>query len=195
MRSPGRPPVARREHRQRFWTAIARGVASEDAGVEAGVSPAVGSRWFRECGGMPPSDFRPHSGLIWVSLNVRRSRSAAHMGTACGRSPGICAGRRRRSRASCAGTRRGRFRWTFTSGHRTDSADGIAGFGCKGTRALRWWPILRGTRHAGRVHGWLCSCQPHLTPPKMSMMSLPAAFLMPVSCARNTSARKTVGRR
>jgi transposase, IS30 family len=62
MRSPGRPPVARREHRQRFWAAIGRGSASEDAGVEAGVSPAVGSRWFRECGGMPPSDFRPHSG-------------------------------------------------------------------------------------------------------------------------------------
>jgi hypothetical protein len=62
MRSPGRPPVARREHRQRFWEAIARGVTSEDAGVEAGVSPAVGSRWFRECGGMPPSDFEPHTG-------------------------------------------------------------------------------------------------------------------------------------
>jgi hypothetical protein len=25
MRSPGRPPVARREHRQRFWKAIAHG--------------------------------------------------------------------------------------------------------------------------------------------------------------------------
>jgi DNA-binding CsgD family transcriptional regulator len=62
MRSPGRPPVARREHRQRFWAAIARGVSSEDAGVVAGVSPAVGSRWFRECGGMPPSDFQAHSG-------------------------------------------------------------------------------------------------------------------------------------
>ena len=62
MRSPGRPPVARREHRQRFWEAIARGVTSENAGVEAGVSPAVGSRWFRECGGMPPSDFEPHTG-------------------------------------------------------------------------------------------------------------------------------------
>jgi transposase, IS30 family len=62
MRSPGRPPAARREHRQRFWAAIARGAGSEDAGVEAGVSPAVGSRWFRECGGMPPSDFQPHSG-------------------------------------------------------------------------------------------------------------------------------------
>ncbi len=62
MRSPGRPPVARREHRQAFWEAIARGASSEDAGVEAGVSPAVGSRWFREAGGMPTSSFEPHSG-------------------------------------------------------------------------------------------------------------------------------------
>jgi IS30 family transposase len=53
MRSPGRPPVWRREHRQRFWAAIARGLTSEQAGVEAGVSPAVGVRWFREGGGMP----------------------------------------------------------------------------------------------------------------------------------------------
>ena len=62
MRSPGRPPVARREHRQAFWEAIARGASSEDAGVEAGVSPAVGTRWFREAGGMPTSSFEPHSG-------------------------------------------------------------------------------------------------------------------------------------
>jgi Helix-turn-helix domain len=62
MRSPGRPPVARREHRQRFWAAIARGASSEDTGVQAGVSPAVRSRWFRECGVMPPSDFLRHSG-------------------------------------------------------------------------------------------------------------------------------------
>ncbi|MEX1264288.1 MAG: IS30 family transposase [Actinomycetota bacterium] len=62
MRSPGRPPVARREHRQAFWEAIARGASSEDAGVQAGVSPAVGSRWFREAGGMPTSSFEPHSG-------------------------------------------------------------------------------------------------------------------------------------
>jgi IS30 family transposase len=51
MWSPGRPPVGRREHRQRFWDAIARGMPSEDAGIEAGVSPAVGVRWFRESGG------------------------------------------------------------------------------------------------------------------------------------------------
>jgi IS30 family transposase len=53
MRSPGRPPAGRKEHRQRFWAAIARGLSSEDAAAEAGVSPAVGVRWFREGGGMP----------------------------------------------------------------------------------------------------------------------------------------------
>jgi IS30 family transposase len=62
MRSPGRPPVARREGRQRFWEAIARGLSSEDAGVQAGVSAAVGTRWFRECGGMPSITLAPLSG-------------------------------------------------------------------------------------------------------------------------------------
>jgi hypothetical protein len=62
MRSPGRPPVARREHRQRFWEAIADGLSSEDAGVVAGVSPAVGTRWFRESGGMPSVTQKPLSG-------------------------------------------------------------------------------------------------------------------------------------
>jgi hypothetical protein len=52
LRSPGRPPVARREHRQRFWQAIADGLSSQDAGLAAGVSPAVGGRWFRDGGGM-----------------------------------------------------------------------------------------------------------------------------------------------
>jgi IS30 family transposase len=55
--SPGRPPVARRDERRRFWAAIVAGVASEDAAVEAGVSQAVGTRWFRKAGGMPPAMF------------------------------------------------------------------------------------------------------------------------------------------
>ena len=54
-RSPGRPGVAQRENRRRFWAAIAAGRASEDAATDAGVSPAVGVRWFRQAGGMPPS--------------------------------------------------------------------------------------------------------------------------------------------
>ena len=59
LRSPGRPGVARREDRRQFWTAIAAGQPSEDAALCAGVSPAVGSRWFREAGGMPPAALAP----------------------------------------------------------------------------------------------------------------------------------------
>jgi IS30 family transposase len=59
LRSPGRPGVARREDRRRFWTAIAAGQSSEDAALGAGVSPAVGARWFREAGGMPPATLAP----------------------------------------------------------------------------------------------------------------------------------------
>src|SRR6266540_3945206 len=62
MRSPGRPPVARREHRQGFWEAIAGGLSSEESAVAAGVSPAVGARWFREGGGMPTVSPAPLSG-------------------------------------------------------------------------------------------------------------------------------------
>ena len=59
--SPGRPTVARREDRVRFWHSIAAGVSSEDAAAVAGVSPAVGSRWFRDGGGMPPISLAPVS--------------------------------------------------------------------------------------------------------------------------------------
>lgn len=48
-RSVGRP----------FWKAIALGCSSEDAARTAGVSPAVGTRWFREHGGMLPSHLSP----------------------------------------------------------------------------------------------------------------------------------------
>ncbi|MET9888587.1 IS30 family transposase [Streptomyces sp. NPDC006430] len=55
MPSPGRPTVAWREDRVRFWAAIARGVRTEEAAAEAGVSPAVGARWFRHAGGVGPN--------------------------------------------------------------------------------------------------------------------------------------------
>src|SRR5215203_2793689 len=61
LRSPGRPGVARREDRRRFWAAIAAGLASEDAACRAGVSPALGTRWFREAGGMPLAALAPLS--------------------------------------------------------------------------------------------------------------------------------------
>ncbi len=60
--SIGRPPVDQREDRQRFWKAITEGLTSEKAGVLAGVSPAVGVRWFRQAGGMPNVSLAPLSG-------------------------------------------------------------------------------------------------------------------------------------
>src|SRR5437660_4164941 len=62
MHSPGRPPVARREDRQRCWSAIAKGLTTEDAGAAAGISPAVAARWFRHSGGMPSVSQAPLSG-------------------------------------------------------------------------------------------------------------------------------------
>ena len=77
MRSPGRPPVGRREHRQRFWDAIAGGLSSEDAGLAAGVSAPVGSRWFREGGGMATSNLAPLSGR-YLSFTEREEIAILH---------------------------------------------------------------------------------------------------------------------
>ena len=55
LRSPGRPPVGRREDRVQFWAAMARGLYPEAAVVTARVSWVVGARWFRQAGGMPPT--------------------------------------------------------------------------------------------------------------------------------------------
>ena len=52
--SPGRPTVAWREDRVRFWAAVARGLKTEDAARGAGVSSPVAFRWFRHAGGVNP---------------------------------------------------------------------------------------------------------------------------------------------
>lgn len=70
IRSPGRPTAGRREHRQAFWKAIARGSTSEDAALAAGVCQPVGTRWFRDNGGMPPTTLAPLSGR-YLSFSER----------------------------------------------------------------------------------------------------------------------------
>src|SRR5919197_1692725 len=77
MWSPGRPSVARREDRQRFWQAIAAGSSSEQAAAAAGVSQAVGSRWFRDGGGMPPISLAPLSGR-YLSFAEREEIAILH---------------------------------------------------------------------------------------------------------------------
>jgi transposase len=61
MRSPGRPPV-RRDLERAFWARIAEGLTSDDAATACGVSGPVGTRWFRQAGGMPPIELTPVSG-------------------------------------------------------------------------------------------------------------------------------------
>jgi IS30 family transposase len=77
MWSPGRPTTARRENRVRFWEAIARGLSSEDAAAEAGVASAVGTRWFREAGGMPSLRLAPMSGR-YLSFAEREEMAILH---------------------------------------------------------------------------------------------------------------------
>lgn len=60
MRSPGKPPI-RRDVERAFWKKIAEGLTSEDAAIACGVSGPVGSRWFRERGGMPSIQLGPVS--------------------------------------------------------------------------------------------------------------------------------------
>lgn len=65
LHSPGRPGVARRDVRRRFWGLIAAGRSREGAAVEVGVSQPAGTRWFREAGGMPPSHLAPSAMRLW----------------------------------------------------------------------------------------------------------------------------------
>ncbi len=110
MRSPGRPPVGRREHRERFWAAIARGLSSEAAGVEAGVSPAVGSRWFREAGGMSTVIKAPVSGRYLsfaereeIALLRAQGQGVREIARQLGRSPSTISRELRRNAATRGG--------------------------------------------------------------------------------------------
>lgn len=110
MRSPGRPPVGRREHRQRFWDAIARGLSSGDAGLAAGVSAPVGTRWFREGGGMPTNNLAPLSGR-YLSFPEREEIAILHaqnvgvraIARQLGRSPSTVSRELRRNAATRSG--------------------------------------------------------------------------------------------
>jgi transposase len=112
--SPGRPPVAGRDERSRFWLAIAAGMSSEDAAIEAGVSQPVGTRWFRKAGGMPPAMFRssakPLSGR-YLSLLEReeiallrvQGHSMQEIGRRLGRSASTISRELRRNAATRSG--------------------------------------------------------------------------------------------
>jgi IS30 family transposase len=118
MRSPGRPPVGRREHKQRFWAAIARGLSSEEAGVAAGVSAPVGVRWFHESGGMDPLPAAPLSGRYLsfaareeIAVLCARGCGVREIARQLGRSPSTISRELRRN----AATRGGRMEYRATT--------------------------------------------------------------------------------
>jgi IS30 family transposase len=110
MRSPGRPPVNQREVQQRFWHKIREGLSSEDAALVCGVSQPVGTRWFREAGGMPPISLAPPSGRYLsfaeredIALLTARGAGVRETARKLGRSPSTISRELRRNAATRGG--------------------------------------------------------------------------------------------
>src|SRR5271166_5172418 len=117
MRSPGRPPIHRDVERA-FWVKIAEGLTSEDAAVACGVSGPVGSRWFRERGGMPSIQLTALSGRYLsftereeIALLKARGCGVREIARRVGRSPSTISRELRRN----AATRGGRLEYRATT--------------------------------------------------------------------------------
>lgn len=120
--SPGRPSVAWREDRVKFWAAIARGVKTDVAAEEAGVSEPVGYRWFRNAGGVNPCLPARVSGrylsfaerediAIWHAQDI----SAREIARRLGRDP--CTISRELRRGACSRSPQAEYRATVAQWH------------------------------------------------------------------------------
>ena len=100
----------RREHRQKFWGLIAQGLTSEQAAVDVGVSQPVGTRWFREAGGMRDVSTAPLSGRYLsfaereeIALLKAQNAGVREIARALGREPSTISRELRRNAATRAG--------------------------------------------------------------------------------------------
>lgn len=62
-----RPAGCQQDNKREFWKRTAAGLSSEDAALACGASQPVGTRCFREAGGMAPISLLPHSGRYLLS--------------------------------------------------------------------------------------------------------------------------------
>ena len=111
MPTPGRPQINQRPARQAFWRCIARGLQSEDAARVCGVSQPLGPRWFREAGGMQPTNLAPLSGRYLtftereeVALLRAQQCGVREIARRLGRSPSTISRELRRNAATRGGT-------------------------------------------------------------------------------------------
>ena len=109
MKSPG-APAHRREVEREFWRVIATGVTTEEAAGTVGVAPAVGARWFRHGGGMPPMDLAATSGRYLsfaereeIAILRTQGRGVREIAREVGRAPSTISRELRRNAATRAG--------------------------------------------------------------------------------------------
>lgn len=110
LRSPGHPGHHRGLER-RFWDKVAGGMLPSEAGVAVGVSGIVGSRWFRQGGGMSPYSWPAPSGRYLtfpereeIALLRVQGRGIREIASALGRSPSTISRELRRNAATRSGT-------------------------------------------------------------------------------------------
>lgn len=98
MSSLGRPQAVHRSQQVMFWRLIGQGLSSEEAAVQSGASAPVGSRWFREAGGMPPSQYSKSSPPLsgrYLSFTEREE-----IALCCAQGLGVCVIARKIGRAA-----------------------------------------------------------------------------------------------
>ena len=96
LRSPGHPKF-HRSVEAAFWAEVAKGSLPEEASAVAGVAQAVGARWFRHAGGMPPFDVngRPSGRCLCfaereeVAVLCAQGEGVREIARAVGRDPGM----------------------------------------------------------------------------------------------------------
>ena len=125
--SPGRPPVAGRDERRRFWLAIARGMSSEDAAVEAGVSQPVRNQ-------MVPKGRRHAPGDVQI------------LGQAPFRAIPVAAG----ARGDCASAGPGPFHAGDRAPARPICLDDLPGAAAQRSHPQRWSRVSRDNRPVAR---------------------------------------------